>query len=148
MSDQKQHEQAKTEQPKTEQTKTKVGDKVEAEQPKAATTKIDGAAAKERKPRVTAKNATYRILSEVDAAKYNGQRGHVIRALQKLAKQHGPDKYFTVDEVASATENLVSRTPVEASVAYHLKGMTGNEVSAKLPEPPAKKEEKKEETAA
>jgi hypothetical protein len=130
---------------KVEQTKTKVGDKVEVEQPKA-TTKIDEPA-KERKARVTVKNATYRILGDVDAAKYSGQRGHVIRALQKLAKQHGPDKHFTVAEVAAATENLVSRTPVEASVGYHLKGMIGNEVTANIPPAPAKVE-KKAETAA
>ena len=121
-----------------EQPKEKVGDKTEA----ASKTEIDGAK-KERAPR-TPKNTKYRILDGVDASKFAGQRGHVIRALQGLSQKHGADAYHTAEEVASATEGLVSRTPVVDSVTYHLKGMAKDgQVAVFTPEP-----EKKEEKAA
>lgn len=138
MSDHKQHE----------QTKSKVGDKVEAEKPKAAATTAVDAPAKDRKPRQTVKDSTYRILDGVDGSKFNGQKGAVIKALQKLSKEHGPDAHFSVAQVAAATEGLVSRTPVEASVGYHLKGMVSKgEVAVKNPEPVAKAEKKDEKAA-
>lgn len=131
-----------------EQTKTKVGDKVEAEKPKAAaTTSVDGAT-KERKPRQNVKSSQYRILDGVDATKFNGQKGCVIKALQTLSAKHGPDAHFSVEQIAAATENLVSRTPVDASVSYHLKGMVAKgEVAVKNPEPVAKEEKKAEKAA-
>lgn len=120
-----------------EQPRTKTGDKVET--PKAET-KVD-APAKERKPRNSVKSGSFRILDGVDAAQHNGQRGHVIRALQKLAKEKGADKHFTLEEIVANTEGLVSRTPVEASVSYHLKGLADDgKVSVNLPEAPAKAE--------
>lgn len=114
-----------------EQPKTKVGDKPE--------TAVD---AKEKKIRRTAVKATseYRILDGVDASKFAGQRGHVVRSLQKLQAQD-PDKHWTLAEIVANTDNLVSKTPVEASVSYHLKGLiTDGQVVTKTPEAPAKAE--------
>jgi hypothetical protein len=130
-----------------EQPKSKTGDKVEkAETPK---TTVD-APAKERKPRNSVKSGSFRILDGVDAAAHAGQRGHVIRALQKLAQTKGADKHFTLEEIVANTEGLVSRTPVEASVSYHLKGLADDgKVSVQMPEAPAKAEKKdKAEKAA
>lgn len=123
-----------------EQPKEKVGDKVEAK------TQVDGAEKKERAPR-TPKNVKYRILDGVDASKFAGQRGHVIRALQGLSSKHGADAFHSAEEVAAATEGLVSRTPVLDSVNYHLKGMVKEgQVVSFVPE--TKADEKKEEAAA
>ncbi len=120
-----------------EQPKEKTGDKSEA------TTSVDKSEKKERAPR-TPKNVKYRILEGVDATKFIGQRGHVIKALQKLAGDDA-EAYFTAEEIAAATEGLVSRTPVLDSVTYHLKGMAKDGQVVTLT-PPA--EEKKEEAAA
>jgi len=109
-----------------EQPKQKTGDKVETEKPKAATTTVD-APAKEKKEKAPKGTSTYRILDGVDASKFNGQRQCVVKALQKLAGEQGFDKSFTVEEIVKNTEGLVSKTPVEASVTYHLKGLKGNQ---------------------
>lgn len=110
-----------------EEPKTKIGDK--------ADTVVD-AAAKEKKPRVQkAKVSTYRILDGVDVTKFNGQRKQVVTALQKLSTDN-PDASFSVDEIVASTEGLVSKTPVEASVLYHLKGLAADK-HVEVTEPPA-----------
>jgi len=65
-----------------------------------------------------AKGSKYRILDGVDAGKYRGQRSIVVKALQSLG-----DGFFTLEEIASKCDGLVSKTPVEASAKYHLKGL-------------------------
>jgi hypothetical protein len=131
---------------KEEKAKVKTGDKV----PETAKTTVDGTATEKgpRAPRAP-KNVTYRILDGVDAAKFSGQKGHVIRAMQKLSETHGADKHFTVEEIAKHADGLVSKTPIEASVNFHLKSLVKDgQVSVKSPEPPAKVEKIKEEKAA
>ncbi len=126
-----------------EQPKEKVGDK-----PEASTT-VDSEA-KAKRTAIPKDRSTYRILSGVDASKFNGQRQSVVKALQKLAAAEGEDKSFSLESIVANVEGLVSKTPVEASVLYHLKGLVGNaqvEVTV-VPKPEAKKEEKKEEAAA
>lgn len=109
-----------------EQPKQKTGDKVEAEAPKAASTTVVDGAPKEKKVAAPKGISTYRIFDGVDASKFNGQRQCVVKSLQKLATEQGSDKSFTVEEIVKNTEGLVSKTPVEASVTYHLKGLKGN----------------------
>lgn len=112
------------EQPKQQ----KVGDKPET----APTTAVD---AKEKKTRkVTPKNTQYRILDGVDGTKFIGQRGKVIQSLQKLAAED-PDRSWTPEEIAANTEGLVSKTPVLASVTYHLKNMVAENMVVAI-EPP------------
>lgn len=116
---------------KTDEPRVKVGDKVEA-----VNTSVDSPA-KEKTPRViTPRNVKYRILDGVDASKFAGQRGHVIRSLQKLSATHGSDAAFTVEQIVSHVEGLVSRTPIEASVKFHLAGMVKDgQVQQIVPEP-------------
>jgi hypothetical protein len=98
--------------------KTKVGDK--------PVTAVDGKEAKERKPRASkVSSQTFRILDGVDATKFAGQRGHVIRAMQKLDSTN-PGAMWTLKDIVDNTEGLVSKTPVEASVSYHLKGLVAD----------------------
>lgn len=110
-----------------EQPKTKVGD-----QP---TTAVDAKEKKARKPSIKTSHS-FRILDGVDPSKFAGQRGHVIRSLQKLAATD-PDKHWSLDEIVANTDSLVSKTPVEASVAYHLKGLVadGQVVTQAAPTP-------------
>lgn len=116
-----------------EEPKTKVGNKEE-------TTTIDGATAepKEKKPRAAKIKGTerYRILAGVDAQKFAGQRGCVVRSLQKLASEQGEENSFTLAEIVANVEGLQSKTPVEASVAYHLKGMVTDLVVEKIDDAP------------
>jgi hypothetical protein len=95
--------------------KTKIGDKVE--------TAVD---AKEKTPRVrTPKTAKYRILDGVDVSKFAGQRKQVVIAMQKLDSEN-PGASYSLDEIVSNVEGLVSKTPVEASVKYHLNGLVND----------------------
>ena len=99
-----------------EEPKTKIGDK------NPVTTVVDG---KEKKPRLQMPRGIqlFKIRDGVDANKYAGQRGHVIRALQKLATERGSDKFFTIDEINDLTEGLVTRVNHKDSVTWHLKGL-------------------------
>jgi hypothetical protein len=125
-----------------EEPKTKIGDKVEA------TTTVE----KETKTRATAiksSGSTFRLLDGVDESKFNGQRGHVVRALKKLHAAHGQDKHFSLEEIVKNIEGLVSKTPVSASALYHLKGMAAEgQVAVNTPAPAPTKEEKPAEVAA
>lgn len=119
------------EQVEVEQPKEKAGDKVE--------TAVDGVK-KERAPRAP-KNVLYRVLDGVDASKFIGQRGHVIRALQKLAEDNS-EAFHSVEHIAAKTEGLVSRTPIIDSVTYHLKGLAKDgQVVTSVPASETKKEE-------
>lgn len=143
MSDHKQHDkQHEGTTAVAEQPKTKVGDKPEA----VAKTKVDKPEGekKERKAPVRRpKNVEYRILDGVESAKFSGQRGHVIRALQSLAKQHGPEKHHTFEQVVGATEGLTTRDTKENSVGYHLNLMIKDGlVASHTPPAPAKEETK------
>ena len=126
-----------------EKPKEKVGDKV------MTTTTVDGEA-KAKRTAIPKDRSTYRILSGVDESKFNGQRQSVVKALQKLAAAEGEDKSFSLESIVANVEGLVSKTPIEASVLYHLKGLVANaqvEVTV-ASKPETKKEEKKEEAAA
>ena len=114
-----------TEKPK--KTKTKVGDKAEA------TTVVE----KREKAVRTPRNITYRILNGVDVTKFSGQRAAVVRALQKLDSENSGTP-VTVDQIVANVEGLVSKTPVEASVRYHLAGLVKDQqVEANNVEAPA-----------
>lgn len=109
----------------SEQPKTKVGDKVE--------TVVDGKSKAVRAPKVT----TYRILDGVDAAKFSGQRKAVVLALQKLDAMN-PGNAYSLEEIVQNVEGLVSKTPVEASVKYHLLGLVKDkQVEGSVPATPA-----------
>ena len=107
---------------------TKSGTKVEAEEPKttvdapASTTKEDKP--KEDKPKAVAPTVRqYRLLDGVDASKFRGQRETIVKGMQKLATERGPDDSFTVADIVAYSEGLVSKTPLEASVKFHLNGL-------------------------
>lgn len=99
-------------------------EQIVAEEPKkskkgtAAKTEVEGAAkvktTRTHAPRVS-KDAKFRLLHGVDPKEFKNQRGIVLTALAGLGHGH-----FTVEQVASKTEGLVSKTPVEASTRYHL----------------------------
>jgi len=124
-------------------------DEIVAEEPKEKTgdkpTVVDSNNV-EKKARLQMPRGTqaFRVKEGVDANKYSGQRGHVIRALQKLAGQQGADKYFTLDEIDSNVEGLVTRVDHKASVLWHLKGL----VSTQQADVKVKEESTKEEAAA
>lgn len=124
-------EEASQEQASVEQPKTKVGDKPE--------TAVDAKEKKARKSPIKTSNG-FRILDGVDASKFAGQRGHVVRSLQKLQGQD-PDKHWSLEEIVANTDNLVSKTPVEASVGYHLKGLVADGQVVTQPAPVAAKAE-------
>jgi hypothetical protein len=96
-----------------EMPKTKIGDKPE--------TTVDS---KVKVARAT-KASRYRILDGVDISKFSGQRKLVVAALQKLDSQN-PGASWPVDEIVNNVEGLVSKTPVEASVKYHLNGLASD----------------------
>jgi hypothetical protein len=107
-----------------EEPKTKVGDQ--------AVTTVDGVATPGKKARVSTPKGipTFRALDGVDPAKYIGQRGTVIRSLQKLALAEGGDKYFTHEQIVANVEGLVTRCAVADSVMYHLKGLVADKLVA------------------
>jgi hypothetical protein len=109
---------ASAEEIQAEQPKEKIGDKPQ--------TVVD---AKEKKPRLQMPRGiqVFRVKDGVDANKYPGQRGHVIRALQKLANEKGKDAYFTLEDIDSNTEGLVTRVDHKASVLWHLKGLVATQ---------------------
>jgi hypothetical protein len=114
-----------------EEPKEKVGDKP---------TVVDS---KEKKPRLSMPRGVqlFKLRDGVDANKYSGQRGHVIRGLQKLATANGTDKYFTIDEIDANTEGLVTRVDHKASVTWHLKGLVATQqADVKIQDEPAKAE--------
>lgn len=130
---------------------TPVAESVEVEVPKVKigdeepTTTVD-VKEKSTKPRAShlpKDTSKFRVLEGVEAAKFAGQRGHVIRALQVLQSEN-PEGYFTVAEIAARAEGLVSKTPVEDSVNYHLKAM----VAEKMVEVAAVVKEAKAESVA
>jgi hypothetical protein len=111
--------------------KSKVGTQVEGAEPTAM---------KARGPRTT-EDSKFRILDGVDAGKFRGQRQIVVKAIQSLGEGH-----HTIAQIAAKSEGLVSKTPVEASVKYHLNGLVQDgHVEATHPEPVVK--EKKEKAA-
>ena len=104
---------------------TKTGTKVEAEEPK---TTVDAPAAATPAPKVekvavipTIKQ--YRLLDGVDVGKFRGQRAIIVKGMQKLASERGPDDSFTVADIVAYAEGLISKTPLEASVKFHLNGL-------------------------
>ena len=112
---------------------------------KPPTTTVDES--QKKAPRTVARqeNRLYRILDGVDASKFSGQRLAVVKALQKIATERGPEHKSALEYIVANTEGLVSKTPIEASVAYHLKGLVDNgQVEMTVVE--TKKEEKKEES--
>jgi hypothetical protein len=121
---------------------------VVAEQPKKTKTGTRAdAAPKQEKPKASrvAKvtgTETYRILDGVDATKFRGQRQIVVKALQGLG-----DGAFSIDQIAAKCDGLVSKTPVEASVKYHLNGMITDGQVTKTLVPPAEPEVSQEAAA-
>lgn len=109
-----------------EKTGTAVADvveAVEAETPKAATTVIDEKKApKEKKAPAAQVTRRFRLLDGVEAKDFKGQRQIVVNTLLKLAAGPG-DGSSTVEEIVANAEGLVSKTPLEASVKFHLAGL-------------------------
>ena len=112
----------------------KTGNKVEI--PKAATTlekvadgKATGADKSKPEPKQPATVRKFRILDGVDSNKFRGQRKLIVVALQKLNVNNESTKAdgFTLEqitaEVEKGEEKLISKTPVEASIKFHLNGM-------------------------
>jgi hypothetical protein len=114
----------------------KTGTLVETEEPK---TTVDGETAeatvtKEKKVKEVKVpvNIQYRILDGVDAMKFNGQRACVVKGMQKLLAERGPDDSFTIPEIVAASEGLQSKTPLEASAKFHVMGLIKDGAVAKV----------------
>jgi len=92
---------------------------------------------------------TYRLLSGVLTSSFNGQRRSVVESLNKLKGIHGEDSYFTLEQIVENVDGLVSSTPIENSVLYHLKGLIGKDQVMFLSLPKAEKAapEKEQEAA-
>jgi hypothetical protein len=84
---------------------------------KAETTTVEGAEPKTRKA-AQPKNGLYRLIHGVSSADFRGQRQIVVKALESLGAGHHP-----VEKIVEKSDGLVSKTPVEASVKYHLRGL-------------------------
>ena len=117
----------------------KTGTLVEAEEPKTtvdgepaeATEKV-GKATKAPKEVKIPMNIQYRILDGVDVTKFNGQRACVVKGMQKLLAERGPDDSFTIPEIVAASEGLQSKTPLEASAKFHVMGLIKDGAVAKV----------------
>lgn len=119
--------------------------KVGTEEPKKAAVKTEGEVkeAKVRAPRASAETK-YRLLDGVDETKFRGQRQIVIKSLKALGEGE-----FTAADIAPGAEagGLQSKTPVLASVSYHLKGMVADgQIEAINPPVPVKEAAKPAET--
>ena len=99
--------------------KEKTGTEVKAEKPKdAATTTVEGAT-KTPKLRVV-KNVKFRLLGGVDPAKFKGQRQIIVNSMLDLGEGE-----HSVENIAkkAGEKGLQSKTPLEASAKFHLKGL-------------------------
>jgi hypothetical protein len=87
---------------------------------KGTKTEVEGAEPKEKKTRSApkSKTGTFRLISGVDPTAFRGQRQIVVKALISLGEGS-----FTAADIAAKTEGLVSKTPIEASTLYHLRGL-------------------------
>jgi hypothetical protein len=111
-----------------EEPKVKIGDKTEVAP--VATTTVDSGK-KPRAPRIP-KNVKYRILEGVDVTKFSGQRAIVIRTLQSLLSQDGPDSFYSPEEIASLIAEYPARVDKVESVTWHLRGMLKENLVAAL----------------
>jgi hypothetical protein len=116
----------------------KTGTLVETEEPK---TTVDGETAEvganTKAPKAPKEvkipvNIQYRILDGVDVTKFNGQRACVVKGMQKLLAERGPDDSFTIPEIVAASEGLQSKTPLEASAKFHVMGLIKDGAVAKV----------------
>jgi hypothetical protein len=96
-----------------------------AEQPKKSkkgnkdNTTVETAKVPREGAKAVGKASTFRILDGVDAAKFRGQRQHVVNALKKLGEGN-PNASFTIAQIAENCNDLVTKTPIDASIKYHL----------------------------